>query len=431
MATLASMQAMEQLGKLGMPMSVPLARSEEGSTSDGSEGTYALPDVGRSMSVEEVAEAAMTSPAPWTIPFPASTGVFQDANTMSPQARVPQAYPGGNMQDPGAKQMPQLPQMPHLTGLRPVAPGGFMSDGMAKQWLQNEVAELAELMSQREAEMSMLQHQLSALTAFNTAVLPQPMMNQGGGLEMQIQLLQKQLDQLTRLVSMPKGEPMSPTFSPTSPAAFTTPSDSPEEGNVLTVMMRNLPNKYTQKMLIEEVNYSGFQGTYDFLYLPIDKESGANKGYAFLNFLRPDYAYGFKLAFHGKQMAQFKSNKIVNVTPAAIQGFEANHAHFSRTRVNYGDPDARPLFLRKVGQKGNQMQTNSTLTASPPGLSGQDSARFQLPGGANVPSGVLPAWSADKAAALFCASCGTRRSPHHQFCEGCGRKFEFEFTLRN
>ncbi|CAE6914279.1 ML1 [Symbiodinium natans] len=47
-------------------------------------------------------------------------------------------------------------------------------------------------------------------------------------------------------------------------------------------------------------------------------------------------------------MALFKSNKIVNVTPAAIQGFEANHEHFSRTRVNFGDPDTRPLFLRKA-----------------------------------------------------------------------------------
>ena len=36
-----------------------------------------------------------------------------------------------------------------------------------------------------------------------------------------------------------------------------------------TLMVRNIPNKYTQDMMIQMIN-ERFRGTYDFFYLPID-----------------------------------------------------------------------------------------------------------------------------------------------------------------
>jgi hypothetical protein len=36
-----------------------------------------------------------------------------------------------------------------------------------------------------------------------------------------------------------------------------------------TLMIKNIPNKYTQKMLITAFDQK-FKGTYDFIYLPID-----------------------------------------------------------------------------------------------------------------------------------------------------------------
>jgi len=83
------------------------------------------------------------------------------------------------------------------------------------------------------------------------------------------------------------------------------------------------------------------------LYLPIDPETNANKGYAFVNFTSPQSAWMFKMAFEGRKMSRFKSEKLVSVMPSALQGFEANYAHYSKTRVNRGDPSARPLFLRQ------------------------------------------------------------------------------------
>ncbi|CAE7581141.1 ML5 [Symbiodinium natans] len=111
-------------------------------------------------------------------------------------------------------------------------------------------------------------------------------------------------------------------------------------------MMRNLPNKYTQRMLLLEVNHAGFLGAFDFFYLPIDTETGANRGYAFLNFLDPALAWMFRLMYEGRKMSRFNSSKVITVVPATLQGFEANYMHYAFSRVSRGDPAARPLFLR-------------------------------------------------------------------------------------
>lgn len=124
----------------------------------------------------------------------------------------------------------------------------------------------------------------------------------------------------------------------------------PEWANTTTVMMRNIPNKYTQRMLLTEVNEAGFLGTFDFIYLPIDPETSANRGYCFLNFIAPGSAWLFKMTYEGRAMNHFNSNKVVSVNPATLQGFEANYAHYAAARVNRGDPTARPLFFRQPSQ---------------------------------------------------------------------------------
>jgi len=131
------------------------------------------------------------------------------------------------------------------------------------------------------------------------------------------------------------------------PGGVAMPPLPPDWSHLTTMMMRNLPNKYTQRMLLTEVNQSGFLGTIDFFYLPIDQETNANRGYGFLNFIAPYYAWAFRNMFEGRRMSRFNSAKVVSVQPATLQGFQANYAHYSSARVNRGDPSARPLFLRE------------------------------------------------------------------------------------
>ena len=74
-------------------------------------------------------------------------------------------------------------------------------------------------------------------------------------------------------------------------------------------MIKNIPNKYTQKMLLAAIDES-FRGTYDFFYLPIDFKNKCNVGYAFINMIRPVYIINFVDRFNYRKWEKFNSEKV-------------------------------------------------------------------------------------------------------------------------
>jgi hypothetical protein len=127
--------------------------------------------------------------------------------------------------------------------------------------------------------------------------------------------------------------------------------------NVYTVMMRNLPNKVTQDLLLEELDEAGFGNTYDFVHLPIDPDTTTNKGYAFINFVTPGFAHMFKQHFEGWRFQNFNSHKVVSVVPAVVQGYDANYAHYCRARPRHPALD-QAIFLRAPKSKRPQRKAN-------------------------------------------------------------------------
>lgn len=96
---------------------------------------------------------------------------------------------------------------------------------------------------------------------------------------------------------------------------------SAEGGQITTVMLRNIPNKYTRAGLLVALTEHGFDpATCNNLYLPMDTESGCNLGYAFLNFVSHGHALEFKSRFDGCRLPSSGSRKVCSVVWANKQG---------------------------------------------------------------------------------------------------------------
>jgi len=119
-----------------------------------------------------------------------------------------------------------------------------------------------------------------------------------------------------------------------------------EPGNRTTVMLRNIPNRYCQAQLLDEIDQAGFVGTYDFFYLPMDTHNRTNVGYAFINFSTPPSMDEFITSFSGYRFKDHSSQKIAKVSPAHLQGFYENVQHFSNRAVTHSrNSQYRPVVI--------------------------------------------------------------------------------------
>ncbi|KAK2974181.1 hypothetical protein RJ640_021472 [Escallonia rubra] len=181
-----------------------------------------------------------------------------------------------------------------------------------------------------------------------------------------------------------------------------------KEDNRTTLMIRNIPNKYTSKMLLAAIDEQ-HRGTYDFIYLPIDfkakdkktiadtlflllirvllSQNKCNMGYAFINMIDPlqiipfhevwynpehntslwhkagvekgdeeidetgEVGVGFfgYRTFNGRKWEKFHSEKVATLAYARIQGKAALIAHFQNSSLMNEDKRCRPILLHTDG----------------------------------------------------------------------------------
>lgn len=115
-----------------------------------------------------------------------------------------------------------------------------------------------------------------------------------------------------------------------------------------TIMIKNIPNKYTAKMLLAVIDEL-YKGTYDFFYLPIDFKNKCNVGYAFINMIDPQQIIPFYQVFHGKKWEKFNSEKVASLAYARIQGRTALVAHFQNSSLMNEDKRCRPILFHTDG----------------------------------------------------------------------------------
>lgn len=124
-----------------------------------------------------------------------------------------------------------------------------------------------------------------------------------------------------------------------------------------SLMVRNIPNKYTQQMLLNEFTEHGHgPGIIDFFYLPIDFKNRCNRGYAFINFVDNRDILAFHRRYFGKHWRTFNSDKICDITYARIQGKAAMLKRFENSALMEKDEEYKPLvFVSNGPDKGTRL----------------------------------------------------------------------------
>ena len=86
-----------------------------------------------------------------------------------------------------------------------------------------------------------------------------------------------------------------------------------------TLIIRNIPNKYTISLLSDELN-KNFQNKFDIIYLPRDYINNSNLGYGFINFINHMHLILFYEEFEGKKWNNYNSKKRCQLAYSKYQG---------------------------------------------------------------------------------------------------------------
>jgi hypothetical protein len=121
-----------------------------------------------------------------------------------------------------------------------------------------------------------------------------------------------------------------------------------------TVMLRNLPNKYSRDMLVDILDSEGFGGRYTFVYLPIDFKTHAGLGYAFVDLYTAAEARRLREHFEGFTQWRLPSDKVcaVSWSHPGQQGFQEHVERYRNSPVMHDTvPDSWKPALFQAGKR--------------------------------------------------------------------------------
>jgi len=148
--------------------------------------------------------------------------------------------------------------------------------------------------------------------------------------------------ELTRCIGASGGDPRADSASEHDPDDVQEILDL-NSVQITTLMIRNMPSRLKQSDIKDQLDTDGFTGTYDWLYMPSTIQvsadnkvkrpgqgRGQGKGYAFVNFIKPEFAVLFKAKWHGQKRFGMARRSHLDITVASVQGKENNKEQFMR-----------------------------------------------------------------------------------------------------
>ncbi|KAF4688050.1 hypothetical protein FOZ60_003216 [Perkinsus olseni] len=189
--------------------------------------------------------------------------------------------------------------------------------------------------------------------------------------------------------SSPSGVPSSSHPAPPSTAAHaatpfnTLPQHLVDPKDWCTVILRNIPNKYDEVMLLEQFAASGFSSDSHirYVYTPKDATNNCNLGYAFVDLINHEVAVRFTSVYEGFRLPSSKSRKVCSANWAKMQSVPAPVGGSLASRVGglstTGRRDSRILSgvssrkasLTTATPRRHSRRGDNLRMATPPGLS--------------------------------------------------------------
>lgn len=124
-----------------------------------------------------------------------------------------------------------------------------------------------------------------------------------------------------------------------------------------TLKLEGVPKKLGRDAVLALLDGSGFAGTYDFVYLPIDLRSKCHVGHAVVNFLSEEAAERFAKTFHQissrSAFPGYKGAQVCEVLPAKVQGRSAHVEKLRKSEllrsILVQKPECLPAYFSERG----------------------------------------------------------------------------------
>jgi hypothetical protein len=125
------------------------------------------------------------------------------------------------------------------------------------------------------------------------------------------------------------------------------------EGAGTTVIVRNIPNRFSHSTLAVVLDNNGFSGEYDLIYVPVDFATGVSYGYAFVNLTSAEAVDEFMTCFGGFSDWGGPSKKVCQVVPCdSNESLSERVERYRNLRVMHASvPDAFKPVLYSGGQR--------------------------------------------------------------------------------